>query len=253
MSKKYVPPNRRTKTEADKLAERKERFNKPQKLEPGFVSRGEENELQKDENARKAYFDSIKKMDREKPDHILNSLRKLREAMLHLPWDDFTKEVYMFSFEFGASIGKYQTYVPCGQSLLRSSLLTKEETKEVAAIMTLHISHCNNDCSRAWLLFFRYFTRDDPLHAVLEAWTLDDYVKWTELLRSEKDSPRKHIMELGLNRMMHHMVHCLTVLYFTMAAADMATLIDSDVDSFIKEYKTGWTVDNGIITLRRRK
>lgn len=256
MSRKYVPPNRRAKSdpqsEPDKLKERKERLNKPQKVDYGYVSRGEGNKLQKDVGAREAYFSDIKKMDPKKLDTILDSLRKLREAMLHLTLDNFTKEVYMYSFEFGASVGKYQTYVPCGQFLLRTNLMTKEETASVAAILTLHISHCNHDSGRAWLLFFRHFSRQDPLYAVLEAWDLDDYVKWMELFRNEKNESRKQVMELGSGKMMRHMAKCLTVLYFTMAADEMAQLVNSDINRFIEQYKLGWTVENGIVTLRSR-
>lgn len=253
--KKYVPPNRRNKSEDEKLKERKARFEKPKQEEYGYVSRGEENKLQKDESARRSYFDKIKKMDREKPDLILDSLRKLREAMLQHKPDEFTKSVYMFSFEFSSSIGRYQAYVPCGQFLLREKhLLTKDEIKQIAQVIILHISHCNNDSGRAWLLFFRHFTRQDPLYAVLESWDLEDYYKWIQFFEREKDPARKNVMKLGLPKMMRHMAACLTILYFTMAVNDMAHLmVDGDVEQFIDKYNTGWTIEGSTVTLRRRK
>lgn len=59
-------------------------------------------------------------------------------------------------------------------------------------------------------------------------------------------------MELGSGKMMRHMAKCLTVLYFTMAADEMAQLVNSDINRFIEQYKLGWTVENGIVTLRSR-
>lgn len=258
--KKYVPPNRRApkkapEPETAKLKDRKSRFATPVKDEYGYVSRGELNELQTDENARKAYFDDIQRLDRAKPNRILDSLRKLREAILHLEADEFTKEVYMFSFKFSVSQGTYQTYIPCGQYLLRHKLLlTTEEILKIAKVIILHVSHCNHDNGRAMLLFFEYYTALDPLYLVLESWILEDYNTWNNLFRAEKDEGCSRVMSLGLPKMMSHMARCLTLLYFTMGVEDMSKLLGERlVSQFIDDWKTGWTVENGIVTIRRRK
>lgn len=167
-----------------------ERLDQAKSKNYGFVSRGEDNRLQRSSKEREEFFHDILKlfivfcnessmgdeirhfieeeieMESKVPDagkgkvtieSILSSLRKLREALLACKPDSFTKKVFLFSIRVTSTLGHYQTYVPSILYLLNhQELLEPLELEEIASILILHTSHFNNQNARALEMCFKY-------------------------------------------------------------------------------------------------
>lgn len=167
--------------EANRRQQRANRFKEaPKRSDYGFVSRGEDNRLQKSSKERERYFQKIMNSfslycdDNDKftlstdlqkymkhnndnsprgdnivqdgkahlsMDSILLSLRKLREAMINTTPNKFMVTVYLFSIRISALIGHYQTYIPSINHLLDPSVVPLLDKSEIQELVVLLILH----------------------------------------------------------------------------------------------------------------
>lgn len=250
----------------------------------GFVSRGEDNRLQKSELAQRAYFDWIletfKQVDKSdvapkqgsvvgnradklnnaaSSEQILASLRKLREALLHQGASEFSKKVHLFSVRVSSAVGHYQTYIPSIQYLLSDarSLLTSGEYSEVASLLVLHVAHRNSNNCEALRLFFHHL---DPhkhsrvLRTIL-AWGLGDYHAWMHLYNTESDHSMFAVMSMGLPAMLAHMVACIRTSYFTYPWEDLKKDLPKGLgwDELKHLHADSWELEGGIVHVRKRQ
>lgn len=267
---KYVPPHSRKKAanapenesqslEAQKQQRRARFLHKP-KEDYGFVSRGDDNRLQASEKARRDYFDSILESFDSGDDNsaVLAGLRKVREALLHRKPDEFAKSVFLFSVRVGSTLGHYQTYIPSINYLLSEaqSLLSESEREEIAALLVLHVSHCNNDGARALSVFHEHFeSKHTKTYRALMAWIQQDYVLWLSLYNAETNPSHFAVMTLGLQRMMEHMVVCFDAAFFTYSKHDFESLLPKATTwaTFREKYGVKWEEQEEVLVIRRRK
>lgn len=260
--------------QSNKLQLRWSRFKtKPHNLNSfGLVSRGD-TALQKSAEARAQYFDEI--ISSFKPASVdaiesslaqispeisqtLRKLRTLREALLKHKPDNFTKGVFLFSIRVGATVGHYQTYVASIMYLLNTAcdLLTESEKLEIIGLLILHVSHCNHDNSRALRLFHENLSpsQDMLLYKVLLAWVNQDYYTWLRIYNNENDPAIYAIMSLGVEKMMSHMIECMSSSYFTYPKGSIKDTIPRGIswNDFKELYAVKWTEKDGTITIRSR-
>ncbi|CUM47386.1 uncharacterized protein AC631_01259 [Debaryomyces fabryi] len=257
--------NKHALVDEEKLKLRKSRFSndnknyKSTKVQYGYVSRGEDNRLQKSHSERLHFFNHIvnsfirysnantasdlsRDFDRfisksdippddsagilEEPtiDSILNNLRKLREALLHERANAFTKKVFLFSIRVSVNMGHYQTYIPSITYLLHSNnslLLEDVEKQEIATILVLHTAHFNEENSKALQLYFKYINPSEiKTMKILKSWINSDYYNWIQYYNSETDNGKAFVMKFGLPRMAHHMINAINKSYFSFKLKD---------------------------------
>ncbi|CCG21879.1 hypothetical protein CORT_0B01600 [Candida orthopsilosis Co 90-125] len=188
------------------------------------------------------------------------SLRKLRESLLHLKPSPFHKKVFLFSTRISYCCGQYQTYIPSINYLLlyKNDLkLSNLETEEVAVILTLHLTHFNNNTPKAVQVYFRYIPNRKDVLQIIRCWIQKDYYNWNKIYNSMESFAVKAMMRLGLPKMLNHMTKSLSSSYFTMKKSVIESeLLPDDVEyeELINNYKVNWTVDDGgVVTLRRRQ
>jgi hypothetical protein len=226
----------------------------------GYVSRGEDNRLQKSHKERLNFFSHIvssfirysnentssdlsRDFDRfinrndippesDDPgildiptiDSILNNLRKLREALLHERATEFIKKVFLFSIRVAVNMGHYQTYIPSITYLLHSHnslLLEDTEKQEIATILVLHTAHFNGENSKALQLYFKYVdTSEIKTLKILKSWINNDYYNWIQYYNSETDNGKAFLMKFGLPHMARHMVNSISKSYFSFKLKD---------------------------------
>lgn len=299
-----------TEEEAEKMKQRSMRFAKkdePVRQQYGFLSRGEDDRLQKSDKHRRELFNQIlksfaafctqvevnnnisefvsrklkqlsieetteeksgdedknrKKEDGNKPDKavsmdsILTSLRKLREALIHTTVDDFSKEVFLFSIRISVNVQHYQTYIPSINFLLGLNKLTKEETKEVASILVLHVLHFNQEYNFSIRLFYKYLDpeTDQKVLSVIRSYMANDYYTWTKLYNEEVGSAASAMMRYGIKRMVQVIVECLSSSYFSMDVRELEKLLPNGVtyETITKEHKLMWQKEGNNIVIRQR-
>lgn len=293
-----------TEEEQEKMKQRSMRFDKkdePVRQQYGFVSRGEDDRLQKSDKHRRTFFSQIlasfaaycsqtnmsddlsKRLakltineselagidravtdDKTKTlavtiDSILTSLRKLREALIHTKVDDFSKEVFLFSIRISANIGHYQTYIPSINFLLDQNIdkLTKEETREIATLLILHVLHFNRDFNLSIRLFYKYLDaeKDQKILSVITSYMVDDYYTWTKLYNAEVDSSVLAMMRYGVKHMVQLIIDCFTSSYFNMDVHELERFLPNGVvyETLAKEYKAPWVQNGDNIVIRQRK
>lgn len=250
----------------EKMRRRANRFNNDNekynstKNQYGYISRGEDNRLQRSNKDRVEFFNSIvssfiryankqtssslsKDFDKlinksgilplslntsdlepSTIDSTLTNLRKLREALLHEKTDQFSKKVFLFSIRVAVNIGHYQTYVPSIMHLLHpnnSLLLSDLEKQEISTLLVLHIAHFNHENSKALHLYFKYINKAEiKTLQILKSWINGDYYDWILFYNSETDNGKASIMKFGLDHMVSHMVKSITKSYFTFNLQD---------------------------------
>lgn len=190
---------------------------------------------------------------------VLMSLRKLREALISQPPDQFTIKVFLFSIRITSMIGHYQSYIPSISYLLRkepSKLLSSEETAEIAILMILHVSHCNNDNTKALRYYYKYIHKPDDTKTleILKSWITKDYYNWIRLYNSESDNSRAHIMGFGLRTILEHMIFCMTRSYFTFKVCDLEKILPNGItyDHLVEKYQAPWRRNENTIIIRER-
>lgn len=295
-----------------KLRERRERFNRGGDVPSGrgiggygFVSRGEDDRLQKSDSERKKFFDSIVNefmkycnelddlkeairalIEQDKDtevvllsgsieklnisdvreslepssttiESILSSLRKLREALLHIPPTEFTKIVFLFSIRISASIGHYQTYIPSITYLLEKAkfLLSAIEVCELATLLSLHLVHCNNHCASAIETYYKYEVNDINLLKTITSWSKMDFFTWIIIYNKETNGCKTSIMRMGLTKMIKHLIDCLTSAYFNLDKKYLEEFIlpnGIDFGVLVEKYNCTWKQVDGMIILRER-
>ncbi|KAK6455086.1 uncharacterized protein RJT20DRAFT_98561 [Scheffersomyces xylosifermentans] len=346
MGAKYVPPRQRqqrqtgtkdvkevlpvlTQEEIEKANQRSLRFKKDQKKfekekKYGFISRGEDDRLQRSSKEREAYFNTIlstfiqycnsnttstlnekiesfldekdlksasAEADTQKHepgnssitiDSILSSLRKLREALLFAPPNDFSKKVFLFSIRLAASIGYHQTYIPCIMNLLsqynteitetrknstpelsgsHSYSITKEEVEEIATLLVLHVAHFNKDNARSIRLYFEYLSTinsssSSKTYEIWRSWVHKDYYNWIRLYNAESDNARSTIMNFGLNDMVRQFIDCTNKSYFNLPFAELEqNMLPNGVtyDTLVNKYNVSWKREDSNLIIRARK
>lgn len=223
----------------------------------GHVSRGEDTRLQESDKERKKFFEEILLSfeDKVPMDKTLKSLRILREALLFRKPEEFSKTVFLFSARIASTVGQYQTYVPACQYLLNEcgDILTEQERKELATLMVLHTSHCNNQSSQAFEMFFKYLG-DTNLHIfqIISAWTVGDYLTWTTYYNSETDQLVYGVMSLGINRVLEHLASCLNASFFSYSLLELEKILpkNTSVEDFVKD-NTTWEMSDNLVIRKR--
>lgn len=299
---KYVPPSRRSnnstvsETEDEKKRQRAARFSKKPDTSGhyGFVSRGEDNRLQKSRDERERFFKRIinefvlycdhtskaslskelqlfveeelagtRECEKSKYaiESILSSLRKLREALLNSSPDKFSVKVFLFSVRISASIGHYQTYIPSINYLIgggAKELLTCKEVDELATLLILHLSHFNNQHTRAIETYNKYFgeTKNEPLLHIITSWYLKDFNTWIKFYNSETDNLRSRIMRFGINEVVKCIINTISLSYYNIDLPFLQRTLPNGIDmnTLITEYKVPWKLtDNKTIIIKERK
>lgn len=134
----------------------------------GLLSRGQDNRLQKDSNARKTFLSETQQLIDEyknnspslkRRDKILMNFRKLRESVLQVESDKFVKSLLLASMRFSILVGHYQSYIPSIEKLLErenidDTFLTPNELQQVWCYFVLHIVHFSKEYERGFSLFF---------------------------------------------------------------------------------------------------
>lgn len=285
-------------TDSEKLKQRAARFSsqKPDsstKNQYGYVSRGEDDRLQRSHKERVKFYDQIissfiayvnentspklaedfdklvnkdeitpktqERQDKSTINSILNSLRKLREAMLFGKANAFTKKVYLFSIRVSVNIGHYQTYIPSITFLLHPSnlhLLSNAEKQEISTLLVLHIAHFNKENSKALQLYFRYIDLDNiKTLQVLKCWVEDDYYNWLKYYNNETNNGKASIMKFGLKHMVTHMINTVSKSYYTL---DLKHFENNYLpngytyNQLTEDYDTKWKVNGDSIAIRER-
>lgn len=191
-------------------------------------------------------------------DSILVSLRKLREALLHLLPDDFSRRVFLFSVRVSAPVGHYQTYVPSIHYLLRrGSGISALERREMALLLVLHVSHVNGDNSHAFRVFYRYLDRtaDMKTLVILESWIHGEYSVWVRMYNAEADPATAAIMAVGVRKVVTHMAACITRAYFNVLVIALEEWLPRGVTIAMvqEEYGQKWRVEGDNVVVRERR
>ena len=266
---------------------RRKRFAQPVSTGYGFVSRGEDDRLQKSESARTTFFDEIQRnfvnfseagrlkgysekvikerLFHELPpnllevalvDPILESLRKLREALLKDKASEFSKRVFLFSVRVAAPTGKYQTYIPSIAYLLHQAraLLKRQEVVEMVNLLILHVLHFNDDSNRAIQLYFEYDLQDRRLLQIINAWAVGNYNTWIRHFNTERDGSRYAIMAQGAFKMVSLLVSEFSVSFFTMDHVLLRNFLPTGVDleQLVLHYGCTWRSDGAVVVIRER-
>ncbi|KAH3674958.1 hypothetical protein WICPIJ_009403 [Wickerhamomyces pijperi] len=261
----------------------------------GLLSRGEDNRLQRDPEARVAYFKKIQqdftkgfydsdfgqltevfdglslkgqgqdddgsstgsstenKHNNKIIDDTLMSLRKLRESMLKITADDFTKSVFLFSIRISSRIGHYQTYLPSITYLLNhQTILTDSELKEIAHLYILHVSHFTRDDMLALELCHSYCPGNLRLLEVLQAMRTSDYLHWLRLYHNEKDTAYRQVMKFALERMVKSAIRVITKAYFQLPKAYVEDIFKLKFEVLKDRYDCQWKQDEDKIVIRQR-
>ncbi|GMG41329.1 unnamed protein product [Ambrosiozyma monospora] len=98
-------------------------------------------------------------------DKILMSFRKLRESLLSVQPDNFTKTVFLTSARFSVSLGHHQSYIPCINQLIQFDkehehhfkLLSRDESEEMLCYLALHMAHFKKDQEGAFAVLLYNF------------------------------------------------------------------------------------------------
>lgn len=197
---------------------------------------------------------------------ILSSLRKLREALLHSPLEDFTKRVYLFLIRLSALTNHYQTYLPCITYLLRDrpiSILSKLEYTEISTLLVLHTCHFNNNHSAALAYYYRYLqgpdgqdkTNIDTLRIVLSR-VHNDYHTWIQLYNVQSDHACAALMRMGLNSVLSSMVETISKSYFSLDFNHLEKhMLPRGIDfKYLQaNCKISWTCSESTVIVRPRK
>lgn len=185
---------------------------------------------------------------------ILTSLRKLREALISRPVDDFCKKVFLFSIRISATIGHYHTYIPSINFLLRADI-SADELREIASLLVLHIAHFNKHYNHALRLFFNHLdrTKDRRILRIITSFIHRDYHTWVLLYNAERNPAFFAAMTFGRSDISSHMGNAITNAYFNMGRSALEAKLPSKVslDDMLKTHS--WTVDNDNVVIRQRR
>lgn len=208
-------------------------------------------------------YDHIRKSDllvptveKQSLDQILSSLRKLREALLHLPPDEFSKKVHIVSVRISANMGHFQTYLPSMKYLLENCehLLSPVEIVEMATLMVLHLVHFSDDVLLALKYYFKYLEEDGiDTKEVIMSWIHKDYYTWTVLYNKEMDNLRSKLMSMGVKKMVTHMVECMQKSYFNYPLKALILPRGVSFEELQKNYGVSWEKNQDNIIIRARK
>ncbi|ODV77808.1 uncharacterized protein CANTADRAFT_54033 [Suhomyces tanzawaensis NRRL Y-17324] len=257
----------------------------------GYVSRGEDSRLQKSAKEREDFFNQIlqqfikycdstsvsslalslpmlvKDTDVQElssngdsgketadVDSILRSLRKLREALLHLPANAFTKKVYLFSIRVSTMVGHYHTYLPSIMFLLDLELLDRDEIIEISTLLIIHLSHFNNDNTNALAYYFKYTPGVEVL-LMLKCWIHKDYYNWIRFYNKESDTSRFRLMQYGLSEMVRTMIQRIGSSFYNYDLQDLEASLPNGLDwqSLVREYDVKWKHEATNIVIRERR
>ncbi|CAH6722271.1 hypothetical protein CLIB1444_08S05688 [[Candida] jaroonii] len=289
----WKPKDGQESIDESKKIERAARFGESNKFgaeEYGFVSRGEDDRLQRSSKEREKFFDKIirkfiaycesndtstlsKELKRFTEDHqsdekiknvtmdsILSSLRKLRESMINGKCDKFTVKVFLFSIRISANIGHYQTYLPSIHFLLQQQdqeLLQKPEKREIVTLLILHLSHFSKNNLKAFKEYFEYFKdEEDPtLLRTLKSWSTKDCFNWIRLYNNENDSAKSTIMRFGINAIIERMIQTINVSYFHLDLDYLNRSLPNGItfDNLQKNHNVTWKVEGKNLIIRERK
>ncbi|ODQ79596.1 hypothetical protein BABINDRAFT_161978 [Babjeviella inositovora NRRL Y-12698] len=174
-------------------------------------------------------------------DWVLMSLRKLREALIHLETlDSFSVGVFLFSVRVSINVGHYQTYVPSINFLMKRyqddrSVLTEMEFYEVTKYLILHYVHSTHDFMAALNVYTQHskkdnlLRRDVALRRIMDSYFTDDYDSWFRGLASESDVNNYRLMRMGFDRMLTHFVLVVTKAYFTIPMAELVKMLHDTI------------------------
>ncbi|CAK7894434.1 hypothetical protein CAAN1_02S05842 [[Candida] anglica] len=189
-------------------------------------------------------------------DSILTSLRKLREALLFAPPNEFSKSVFLFSIRIAVAAGKYQTYVPSIIYLLERGiyLLDNSEKEEIVTLLTLHLSHFNGENNRGIEVYYKYKLNDPELLKTLKSWATGNHHEWIRQYNAESDGCRSALMAIGLPRMIKILIQEFTATYFTIDKNHLEELFLPIGTKYrdLNRYGCTWKEENNVVTIRDR-
>jgi len=186
-------------------------------------------------------------------DKTLMSLRKLREALLKYPCDEFSKSVFLYSIRISTRVGHYQTYIPSINYLLKNlSILKPAELNEIASVYVLHLAHFSNNNVLALEAFHKYSNDDLKLHQILKAWRTMDYYTWFKLFHAEKDIMYHKMMSFGKDKMMKHSIKCMQKSYFQLPKSYIEEVFHVGFEELQKDYHCEWALNEQMVVIRSR-
>lgn len=276
-------------TDSEVLLRRRNKFSESNKpvLEYGLVSRGEDDRLQRDANARIELFKQVQhevsfnaaklgakelellfnskvpdvsNQDRAKfkdLDHALMSLRKLREALLKFPIDEFSKDVFLFSIRISSIMGSYQTFIPSIRFLLDNSqagVLQTIETEYIANIYALHLTHFSGNHSLALQIANKYCSKNDRVFAILKSFRCCNYLEWFRYYGKEPDPSKKMIMKFGEDKMLRYTAKVIHKTYFQLPKRYLEEVFRMDYDTLRDKCGAAWDDQTrpGVVIVRSR-
>ncbi|ODV87234.1 hypothetical protein CANARDRAFT_21200 [[Candida] arabinofermentans NRRL YB-2248] len=261
----------------------------------GLISRGEDLRLQTNEADRLRLYSKIQKeleerdatVDTVRDDRILMSFRKMRESLLALKPDSFTRDVFMESIRFSVSIGHHQSYIPSIYYLIESdnvqNNLSKAESDEITMFLILHKLHFSNEIEESFNILLNTFgglsisetlktldlanlhrlTDPECILLVIYSYSIKDYFLWQKLYAYLSDNPQKQfhcncatIMSFSMKAMVKIAIQRLGISFFTLNKSVVKNFTGVDWESLVGDYGVPWSVDennDNIIIIRKRK
>lgn len=258
------------------MARRKARFAKEGQIRReesrkyGLVSRGEDTRLQKDANARQQLFDETmekvkqyeKDSDKTQKDVILMDFRKLRESILKLHPDEFSRQVLLESIWFSISVGNYQSYVPAIKEILDKSrrtkgFLTEDRRREVSTYLALHMVHFRD--SERGIELFHNECDDETAARLIEDYMTGQVYQWLQQYKTLCKSPSTllrnyaSILEAtGYHGLVEELAKQIQQSFFVIPKSVVETMTTESYEQLVKEYKLNWTLEGSTVTVRSR-
>ncbi|VEU24434.1 DEKNAAC105510 [Brettanomyces naardenensis] len=257
----------------------------------GLISRGEDLRLQNDARARRSlYRETIEKVKlfQSVPgtkgitkDGIAMDFRKLRESILKMPPDDFSRKVLLSSVRFSVSVGHYQSYVPAIRKLLDiQEVLEKNELEEIWSYLVLHVFHFGREYERGFKMYFEHvseierqmvgvgkessikdFTNAQILYRLLRSYIKEDYYDWLvvyKYLSLEADPQRSNYFAIlkatAYMGVMQAVVDRLEGAFFVLQKSIVEKLAHMEYKTLVKTFSLKWSLNEStnIVTLRER-
>lgn len=188
------------------------------------------------------------------------SLRQLREAVLTLPTDDLTVEIFVYSVQVSAMEGHHEAYVPSFQYIMNTLHpevgLDDDQFKIIFELYILHVLHFSNDSVQAFDILGEHFAHDGTnrhLWELVRVWVERDYLRWRRLYDAEENIACKRIMSMGELVMAKEALNRISTSYMGMPQSDLETTLGMSWERIVTELNCSWRRDDsGMIHIKER-
>ncbi|ANB14478.1 hypothetical protein AWJ20_2070 [Sugiyamaella lignohabitans] len=198
--------------------------------------------------------------DTDSEDSVLMSLRKLREALLPIEPDKFTKQVFLFSVRMAVLAGKYQAFIPSVLYILDVIHpvvpLSFDEFRQVALLHVYHTAHFSNDVGTAYKTLYHYLPDDKRAWTVLQALASNNFVSWVQQKRTEPDLWLRLSLDQNHATMAKNAIPTISKSYMKLHESSIERLLGLDWNTLTSNPNIGcvWPKDStGTATIRQRK